>query len=294
MLALLKKKLKRLKSYPFSRILKTVDYHFGLGFLERMFFCNWFNPLYTIYLNYRSFPLRQAICLPVFVYGHPRFYGLSGNMEIRGKISPGMIDFNRVMRGAPSNMSVQSEIYNLGTIIFHGKGLIGTGTKISVAMSGILDIGANFKITDMCNIGCRSQISIGEQSRIAHRCQVLDSNYHYVSNWGKGLVPKHTNPITIGKGCWVCNSTTITGGAILPDFTIVASNSLVGKDYSSIPESSMIGGIPAKLLATGFRKVENSIIESRVSSYYNENPDGLFEISEDDSMEEYSFVDKYR
>ena len=47
----------------------------------------------------------------------------------------------------------------------------------------------------------------------------------------------------------------------MPDFTIVASNSLVGKDYSDIPESSMIGGIPAKLIATGFRKVENSKIE---------------------------------
>ena len=294
MLGKIIKEFNGLKKRPLKCIIKSLDYHCGLGFLERGFFCNWFNPLYTIYLNFRSFPLRQAICLPIFVYGHPRFYGLTGDMLIKGKITPGMIHFNRVMTGAPSNMSVQSEILNLGTIIFHGKGLIGTGNKIKVASSAVLEVGANFKITDMCNIGCCSKIFIGEQSWVVHRCQVIDSNFHYVSNWEKGMVPKQTAPIFIGKGCWICNTTTITGGAVLPNFTIVASNSLVGKDYSFVPESSMIGGIPAKLIKTGLRKVDNSKIENRVNSYYRENPNGLFRISKDDTMDEYSFVDKFK
>jgi transferase hexapeptide repeat containing protein len=122
----------------------------------------------------------------------------------------------------------------------------------------------------------------------------LDANYHYVANFKKGIIPRWTHPIEIGRGCWICNTTTITGGTVLPDFTIVASNSLVGKDYSDIPESSMIGGIPAKLIATGFRKVENSKIECQVTSYYRENPDGLYHMSENETMDNCSFVNKFK
>lgn len=128
----------------------------------------------------------------------------------------------------------------------------------------------------MCNIGCFTNIVVGEQSRIVHRCQILDSNYHYVANFNKRIIPKWKRPIIIGKGCWICNTSTITGGTVLPDFTIVASNSLVGKDFSSIPESSMIGGIPAKLIATGFRRVENPIFNKEINRFYSEYPDEMF------------------
>lgn len=44
--------------------------------------CKWFNPLATIYLNFRSFPLKQAFHLPVYVYGRPHMYFLTGNMYV--------------------------------------------------------------------------------------------------------------------------------------------------------------------------------------------------------------------
>lgn len=285
---------KKIRNKSLKEIKERIDYLLGFGLLERSCYSNWFNPFLTLWLNFRSFPLRQACHLPIFVYGRPRIYGLSGSMQIVGRVSTGMIKFNQTKPAAPSNMDVQSEIQNRGKILFHGKGFIGTGNKINVAPSAVLELGENFKITDMCNVGCFSRILIGAQSRVTHRCQILDANYHYVANFKKGVVPHWTHPIKIGKGCWICNTTTITGGTILPDFTIVASNSLVGKNYSDIPESSMIGGIPAKLIAIGFRRVENSKIEYRITSYYNENPDGLYHISENDTMDEYSFVDRFK
>ena len=99
-----------------------------------------------------------------------------------------------------------------------------------------------------------------------------------MANFSIGIIPKWVKPIIIGKGCWICNTSTISGGTILPDFTIVASNSLVGKDMSAIPESSMIGGVPAKLIATGFRRVENRKIEEMIWQYYREHPEGMFVI----------------
>lgn len=284
----------RIKGLTLKELIHRIDLKMGFSALERLFATNWLNPFATIYLNLRSFPFKQAIRMPVWVYGRPRFYELSGRMIVDGKVSSGMVRFNQVKPGAPSNMSVKSEILNKGLIIFHGVGLIGTGNKIVVGPKGTLDIGKNFKITDMCNIGCFRSVFIGEQSWIVHRCQIFDSNYHYVANFAKGNVPDCSKPIRIGRGCWICNSSTITGNAVLPDYTIVASNSLVNKDMSDIPVSSMIGGTPTKLIATGFRKIENSKIENDIIKFYNDTPDGMFRIPVEATMEEYSFVDKYK
>ena len=288
-------KIKRLWStYSIKELWLLFDRKYGFSFWERLLCCNWFNPFATLWLNLRSFPLKQAIRFPIWCYGRPKFYGLSGLMIIEGKVWSGMIRFNQVKYTAPSNMSVQTEILNHGTIIFRGQGLIGTGNKIVVECNAVLDIGRNFKITDMCNVGCFRKISIGEQSRIVHRCQVFDSNYHYVANFGRGVVPQYIRPVHIGKGCWICNSSTITGGTVLPNYTIGASNSLVGKDFSDIPESSMIGGIPAKFIATDFRKIENSKIELEITRYYQATPNGMFSIPDTAIPDEYSYLDKYK
>lgn len=273
--------MKSIKGKSFKEIIKYIDFHFGFGRMEICLAQNWFNPLYTFWLNFRSFPLRQAVCLPIFVYGRPRLYCLTGDMYVEGPIRPGMITFNQCKYGAPSLMSVQSEMVNQGSIIFRGSGLIGTGTKIRVASKGTLTIGNDFKIADMSNVGCFSQVVIGEHTRIAHRCQILDSNYHYIANFNKRVIPKRTNPIAIGSGCWICNSTTVTGGAVIPDYTIVTSNSLVNKDFSQIEQGSLIGGIPAKYIASGFRRVENRKIEHRVNIFYAQRNASLYPIPED-------------
>lgn len=232
---------------------------------------NWFNPLLTIYLNFRSFRLSQAVRLPVFVYGHPRIYSLRGSMVCIGKIRMGMVSINKVQFACPNNTATSTEICNRGKILFHGNAIIGTGNKIIVELYGRLELGDNIKITDCCNITVHKSVCIGAQSRIVHRCQVMDSNFHYIANFNKNIVPTTNRPIVIGEYCWICNSSTVTGGSVIPDKTIVASNSLVGKDYSSIPEESIIGGIPAKLIATGFRRVENKDLVRKLTSFFQEN-----------------------
>lgn len=175
------------------------------------------------------------------------------------------------MSGAPNLMTVQSEINNQGKIIFHGSGLIGTGNKICVGPFGTLEIGALFKITDMCNVGCLNKIFIGTQTWIVQRCQLFDSNYHYVANMNDSTIPTDSAEIYIGRNCWICNTTTVTGGAYLPDFTIVGSNSLVNKNFSEIPERSLIGGVPAKYISTGFLRVDNEELIKKANLYYHQN-----------------------
>ncbi len=276
--------LEKIRSHSLKQIFSHV-----LGIIETSFSKNWLNPIATFYLNLRSFPFSQAFRMPVYVYGRPRFYCLSGQMRIEGRIKSGMIRFNQTKPGAPSNMDVQSEILNTGVIVFRGNGFIGTGNKIRVA--GELYLGRDFKIADMCNIGVFSKVKIGDHTRVAHRCQILDSNYHYIANFSKRIIPQWKSIIELGNYVWVGNTSTITGGAKIPNFTIIASNSLVGKDYTSIPENSMIGGIPAKFIANGFRRVENKTIENKIGKFYSQNPTGIYEIPEGDTMDLYSLID---
>lgn len=291
---MIRKIKKSLEHYSLRDLINRLDIRYGLGRLECCCSTNWFNPFATLWLNLRSFPFKQAIAFPIWCYGRPRFYGLSGRMLIKGKVTSGMIRFNQVKYSAPSNMSLQSEIQNIGLIIFRGKGFIGTGCKIVVGFNAVLDIGKNFKITDMCNIGCLRKIHIGEQSRIVHRCQVFDSNYHYVANFSRKIVSNYIRTIHIGKDCWICNSSTITGGTVLPDYTIVGSNSLINKDFSDLPQNSMIGGIPAKLITTGVRRVNNNRIEKELSHFFKTHPDDMFPIPEHATPDEYSCVDTFK
>ena len=277
--------LNKIKSHSIGSIISWIDMKYGFGLIESLIFTNWFNPLYTLYFNLRSFPLKQAFVFPVFIYGRPRLQCLSGTIYIKGKVRPGMIDINRVKIGAPSNMGGQTEICNKGTIIFHGTGFIGTGNKIYVERGSVLDVGHHFKITDMCNIGCFCGIKLGNYCRVTHRCQVLDSNYHYVANFNKGIIPDYKKEIILGDNVWVCNTTTIQGGAIIPNHIIIASNSLVNKDFSVLDEFSMIGGSPAKFISSGLKRVENINMSKDICEFYKNNNE-MYKISQDINYDE--------
>lgn len=254
---------------------EKVRYHLGklyVAMFERLPYINWFNPLATLYINFRSFPLKQAWRLPVFVYGWPRLFSLFGTMECVGKCKPAMIKFNQTNYGMPNNPLTSSAINNWGKIIFHGKCEIFTSNKINVGRGAVLELGG-IKIMCECNITAHQSVRIGNYTWITHRCQVMDSNFHFVANFTNGRIPKYTRPIIIGDYCWICNTSTIAAGSILPDKTIVASNSLVNKDMSNVPEESIIGGIPAKLISTGYRRVCSRKLELTMYKFFTDNPD---------------------
>jgi len=280
---------KEFRSLPLKELKRRFDNKCGFGRLERIMAPNWLNPLATLYFNLRSLPLSQAWKMPIFVYGRPRFYNLTGRIVIEGRVKTGMITLNQTRPGAPSVMSLQSEIVNQGTIIFHGPGAIGTGNKIRVSASATLEIGSGVMFADIINVGCYSRVIIGNHSKIAHRCQILDSNYHYVANLNNRTIPKWTRPIVIGERCWICNSTTVTGGSVLPDLTIVASNSLVNRDFSAVPRKSIIGGIPAKHLATGYLRVYSPQAINAITEYYDNNADGMYLYPEDVEPDAYLY-----
>lgn len=261
-------------------VLYDLNHRYGISALERALSSHWINPFLTFWVNFRCFKFSQAIHFPFYVYGRPGIYDLYGSMEIVGDVRRGMIKFNQTRPGSPNNQSVQSDILLEGHIIFRGFGVIGTGVHLCVGRNGILDLGKDFKIADMTNIGCCKSIKIGPQTRITHKCQIIDTNYHYIANFNSRTIPDCEKKIEIGKGCWICNNSTVTGGTVIPDFTILSSNSLANKDYSDIKPGSILGGIPAKHIASGYRRVENPGVFTQVFDHYKTNS-GKFVMPED-------------
>lgn len=258
------------RKFTWSKLIRYIRHHYSLN-LVRLIWVHWFNPLYTLYFNFIFFPFKQAIHFPVFVYGWPKLFAQTGHLKCIGECYPGMVRLNCTIGGGPQFAGGNTELNLWGDIIFRGKSIIGSGNRIAV--SGLLDMGKDTKIMNSCNITAASTVCIGNYSWIVHQCQVLDSNYHFIADFKHGIVKRMEHPIIIGDYCWICNSTTVTGGAVIPNKTIVASNSLVNKDMSAIPEESIIGGVPAELIATGFRRIESRAFEMEVNRYFSEHPE---------------------
>lgn len=245
----------------------------GMEMVLRLPFINWFNPILTVYLNLRSFPLRQAVKMPVFVYGWPKLFTLLGSMECKGVCKMGMIKFNSTNIGGPDYSIMSSALNNWGKIIFYGPCAIHTGCKISVFRFGTLELGQDCHIMHNCIINAWDYVHVGTNTRVSHRCQIMDSNNHYIADVEKKVVRRRDVPVYIGDSVWICNSASISAGAKIPSRSIVASHSLVNKNFSDVPEGSIIGGAPAKLIKSNCRRIFNRELEHCVDKYFRNHPE---------------------
>jgi acetyltransferase-like isoleucine patch superfamily enzyme len=94
-------------------------------------------------------------------------------------------------------------------------------------------------VTNRHYLDCTNAIHVGEFSTIA--------------GWGSQFLThsidlrcnvQRSNPITIGRFCFVGTKSVVLRGSALPDFAVLAANSLLNKALSE--KYSLYGGVPAK------------------------------------------------
>ena len=219
--------------------------------------------------------------LPILFYGKTDFRSLTGHVEIKGSIHCGMISVGK--KDVYVDTNVQNTIWTInGMLILEGPIRFFRGSYILVAKNGVLDIKSKptesgiTKIGSNIHIFCFNHITIGYCTRIAWECQIYDSSFHYIEfvDSEKEIVPLST-PIVIGNHVWIGNRTTIAKGAIIPNDTVVASNSLVNKDFSNTEPYSMLAGCPATVKATGLRRVFDRKQERELDKKFNYSRTGL-------------------
>lgn len=229
----------------------------------------------TVYFNFRTLPFSQAIKLPVFIYGRIQFI-LNGTVLFKDcVIKRGMVKIGKV--SDCFSINEKAGFIQLASssskLVFNGKAKIGVNAKIR-AVEGTIHLGNEaFFGSNVRIIANGANIYIGAHSRIAFETNIVNSGFHYVYNSTKGCYGNCNRDIVIGEYNWIGNKTSITAGAVTKGHTIVCSNSLVGKDYSTIEaEYPMIAGIPAKLIASGMKRVFSPKTHMKIYSYFLNHP----------------------
>lgn len=226
-----------------------------------------FNLPQTLYFNLKVFRIRDALRLPVFLFGSTCFEGLyRGCVELR-YVKTGIVFIGG---GWFTEMTGYSNRYKnfvriKGKVILGNNVVMSQGITLSVSNNATIRIGDNVRFNERVTIHSKDSISIGDKCRFGWNVQILDTGFHYMIN--KGKLAYRNAPVVLEHNVWVANSVSIMKGTYLPAYTVVASNSLVNKQFREIGDHCLVGGVPAKYICNGVERL--LIRESEVDNLFS-------------------------
>ena len=231
--------------------------------------CN-FRIISTLFFNFRMFPFHQAIRLPFVFYGKMEFWTLKGCVELQAPCHFGMVRWGVKRDGfSPSGLPSCLSLAEDAKLI--------VGGNVDICPGCTFRIIGTLKLSDKCMIGsraliaCNNYVFIGIGSQISFNSTVVDTNFHYTKIDEK-VAPKEGS-VHIGDYCWIGNSSSVMKDAYIPNGSIVASHSLVNKNFTEGSENLMLAGIPAIIKKTGVIRIFDAMLEGKIQQYFAENPE---------------------
>ncbi len=144
-----------------------------------------------------------------------------------------------------------------GSIKFHGAVVIGVLPSPNFLTSyahiearkasAKIEIGYGTRINNnFCAIAEHTYISIGENCRIGHDVEILDSDFHglEVKNRDKSNF-NLAKPVVIGRNVFIGAHVRILKGVSVGDGAVIANSALVTKNVAA---HTLVGGNPAKFI----------------------------------------------
>lgn len=236
-----------------------------------------FNLLKTLYFNFKVFDFKTAVKLPVLLFGNIQFEGLhAGCVELR-KVKRGVVKIGGGWHTETFGYSnrYKSFLRIKGKLVLGAKVLIQQGVVLSINSKATVTIGDNVIINERVTIHSKQSITINNNCWISWNTQIFDSSFHYMLKQGK--LACRNAPVFLGRDVWVANNVSIMKGAYLPDYTVVAANSLVNKDFRTLGEHCLIGGVPAKFITNRVELLH--LQDSKVDKLFN-SPDEILEYTD--------------
>lgn len=209
----------------------------------------------TLYFNFRVFNFKTAIKLPVWLYGHIQLEDLHRGCVVLQQVKTGGV---KIGGGWESDVFGRSKrcfsFLRLTGKLVLGKDIsMHQGIVLSINNNAIVRIGNNVLFNERVTIHSKIGITINDNCRFGWNMQIFDTGFHYMIN--KGKLAYRNAPVVIEHNVWVGNGVSIMKGTYLPAYTVVASNSLVNKDFKEMGEHCMIGGVPAKYITNGVERL---------------------------------------
>jgi acetyltransferase-like isoleucine patch superfamily enzyme len=203
----------------------------------------------TIWFNLRYIPFSQAIKLPIWVASNVRIKSLARGCIILNdnNIRTGLIRIGYHEADAVDSYGCHT-ILNIdknGTLVIEDDVHIGHGAIINIKNKAKLVVGRNFAISGTTAIICNKSISIGSDVQLSWNSLITDSDAHTIYSIDS-VISNHPKEISIGNKVWIAANTTILKGTKICDNTVVASNSLLNKEFHE--GNCIIAGSPAKVV----------------------------------------------
>lgn len=160
-----------------------------------------------------------------------------------------------------SNSGVNLHVKN-GRLIFNGAGIIGNGSSIECLNNetsggyGTIELGKNFGVTGNFHVASKSYIKIGENLSCSWNVSIYDTDFHTYMDPSANIVCDISEDIYIGDNVWLCQSVTILKGSIIPNWVTIGACSLVNKDYSKVPDYTIIAGVPARITSKSIKRMD--------------------------------------
>src|SRR5690606_16147100 len=135
-----------------------------------------------------------------------------------------------------------------GLVEINGKVQFGLDTKLYVKKDAVLKLGHINSFASRTELICFKSISIGNWVQFGNECLITDTNFHELKDLVTNTKLPMNKEIIIGSYNFIGARSTIKGNAVTPNNCLVGTNSLLNKDYCSLGENIILGGIPAKFI----------------------------------------------
>lgn len=226
----------------------------GLRNIKRkIIFFSSVNWIKTIYFNHKMFPYARAKKLPVLFYGKVKFAGLAGEVDIIGDIKLGMIGFGQKFEVTNKSKGTAKVTIN-GKLIFKGNFHFGLDCLLHIGENAYCELGDMSCLGSDVKLICLKKVTLGDWVRVGYESQIIDTNSHQMVNTLTGEKFVMIDEIALGNYNSISNRVSIMPGSKTLDNCVIASNSLLNKDYQFLGENILLGGMPAKLLKNNFNR----------------------------------------
>ncbi len=199
----------------------------------------------TLYFNFRCFPIKLAIKLPVFVSSNVRLGSLKGNITVKNNkrfcVKIGLSG----SRGISPNPKGYFHCAKNGGIVFDGNVSIGLANSIRVE-NGTLFFGDGFSSNSNCFFSCSEGISFGKNCLLGYNVNIRDADGHRIIINEKVSALK--KKIVIEDHVWLCSYVDVLKGSYIRENSVVGYKALVSSEFEK--GNVIIAGIPAKIIKT--------------------------------------------
>ncbi len=121
-----------------------------------------------------------------------------------------------------------------GSMVIKGDGYhaFAPGVILYVGNNAILEVGNNFSVSHDAKFYIKKSCTIGDDNMWSYYNVIMDNDAHPIYDTNGKLLNGNRNVI-IGDHVWVGCRCTIMKGAIIPDNSIIGSNSIVNKQMDA-------------------------------------------------------------